>query len=118
MTKNPAQIIDYHAHIYFDGLEGRARAASLRAQLAESFPAARLGSWHEGPVGPHSAAMYQVAFMPDLLPTLLPWLMLNRDGLSVLVHPETGDDYTDHAEHAAWLGMKLPLNLDFLRRTD
>ena len=118
MTRDPAGIIDDHAHIYFDGPEARAKAATLRTQLAGSFPTARLGSWHDRPVGPHSMAMYQVAFLPDLLPTLLPWLMLNRDGLSVLVHPETGDDYTDHAEHAAWLGTPLPLHLDILRRSD
>jgi DOPA 4,5-dioxygenase len=37
--------------------------------------------------------------------------MLNRDGLSVLLHPETGDDYRDHSAHAAWLGPALPLRL-------
>jgi len=47
---------------------------------------------------------------------LLPWLMLNRDGLTVLVHPETGDDYTDHSAHAVWLGAMLPLRLEALRR--
>jgi aromatic ring-cleaving dioxygenase len=35
----------------------------------------------------------------------MPWLMLNRDGLGVLVQPETGDAYADHARHAAGLGQ-------------
>jgi aromatic ring-cleaving dioxygenase len=35
--------------------------------------------------------------------------MLNRDGLTALLHPETGDDYVDHIEHAAWFGAMLPL---------
>jgi aromatic ring-cleaving dioxygenase len=109
-------IIDYHAHIYFDGPDERALAAALRDRLASLFPAARLGAWHDRPVGPHTLPMYQVAFLPALFPTLVPWLMLNRTGLSVLVHPETGDDVTDHAEHAAWLGRPLALDLDFLRR--
>jgi len=38
--------------------------------------------------------------------------MLNRNGLSILLHPETGDDYRDHRAHAAWLGAVLPLRLD------
>jgi aromatic ring-cleaving dioxygenase len=38
--------------------------------------------------------------------------MLNRDGLAVLLHPETGDDYRDHTAHAAWLGAMLPLRLE------
>jgi aromatic ring-cleaving dioxygenase len=42
----------------------------------------------------------------------VPWLMLNRDGLTVLLHPETGDDLTDHTAHAAWFGAVLPLRLE------
>jgi len=41
--------------------------------------------------------------------------MLNRAGLSILVHPETTDAYTDHATNALWLGEKLKLRLDILR---
>ena len=58
----------------------------------------------------------QVAFAADRLARILPWLMLNRRGLVVLVHPETGDAWADHARHAAWLGAVLPLDLDSLRR--
>src|SRR5262249_4893628 len=43
------------------------------------------------PVGPHTQAMYQLAFPPSLLASFLPWLMLNREGLSILLHPGTGD---------------------------
>ena len=43
---------------------------------------------------------------------VVPWLLLNRRGLTILVHPETGDDYEDHAQHALWLGAILPLRLD------
>jgi len=40
--------------------------------------------------------------------------MLNRDGLTILVHPETGDDVPDHRDHALWLGAKLDLDISFL----
>jgi DOPA 4,5-dioxygenase len=43
--------------------------------------------------------------------------MLNRAGLTILVHPNTGDAYLDHAENALWLGEKLALNLEILRQT-
>jgi DOPA 4,5-dioxygenase len=41
--------------------------------------------------------------------------MLNRDGLTILLHPETGDDYRDHTAHAVWFGAVLSLRLDALR---
>ena len=36
---------------------------------------------------------------------------------TILLHPETGDPYTDHAERAVWFGAMLPLRLDVLRTT-
>ena len=112
---NPERITHYHAHIYYDPARTRERAALLREQLAQICPDARLGRWHDDPVGPHTHAMYQVAFAPDRLATILPWLMLNRGELVVLVLPETGNDYADHSRHALWLGGVLPLRLDVLK---
>jgi aromatic ring-cleaving dioxygenase len=84
----------------------------LRERVAAEFPAAKLGRWHDELVGPHSRSMYQIAFARGMLAKFLPWLMLNRDGLTVLLHPETGNDYRDHTAHAAWLGAVLPLRLE------
>lgn len=112
---DPAIIRDWHAHVYYDPAGSRERAAELRERIAAEFPDARLGRWHDAPVGPHPQSMYQVAFPRALLAKFLPWLMLNRAGLTVLVHPETGDDVADHSEHAAWLGAVLPLRLEVLR---
>jgi aromatic ring-cleaving dioxygenase len=111
---DPAAIEGYHAHIYYDAAT-RAVAEGLREAIGRQFTV-RLGRWHDAPVGPHPTSMYQVAFAVDQLPHLLPWLMLNRGGLSVLVHPLTGDDYEDHARFPLWLGSPLPLRLDVLRR--
>jgi DOPA 4,5-dioxygenase len=110
---NPAAIAGYHAHVYYDPTT-RAAAEELRAAIAAGF-AVQLGRWHDRPVGPHPAAMYQVAFSVTEFPRLVPWLMLNRGGLSVLVHPLTGNDYQDHAAYALWLGPPLPLRLETLR---
>jgi|SRR5580658_3152926 aromatic ring-cleaving dioxygenase len=109
-----AGIEGYHAHVYYEPAT-RGVAERVRQALGERFPV-RLGRWHDVPVGPHPGAMYQVAFAVDAFPLLVPWLMLNRGGLSVLVHPLTGDDYEDHARFALWLGAPLPLRLEMLRR--
>jgi aromatic ring-cleaving dioxygenase len=115
--KKPSILIKaYHAHIYYDVKTTRGRAARLRRRVAQKFPQAKLGRWHDELVGPHTQSMYQIAFPAGLFATFVPWLMLDRDGLAVLLHPETGDDYRDHTAHACWLGRELPLRTEVLRR--
>jgi aromatic ring-cleaving dioxygenase len=112
MPPELSDIRDFHAHIYYEPAVTEAAAARLRERVTELFPTAVLGRWHHVPIGPHTRAMYQIAFPVALFATLAPWLMLNRDGLTVLLHPETGDDPRDHTLHAAWLGEKLPLRME------
>jgi len=113
--QDPDIIRDYHAHIYYDPKTTRQRAERLRERVAAAFPEAKLGRWHDELVGPHLQSMYQIAFPRPLIGSLLPWLMLNRDGLTILLHPGTGNDYADHSDHAVWLGAKLPLRLEVLK---
>lgn len=110
---DPSRITEYHAHVYYDAAT-REAAAQVRAAIEARFPV-RMGRWRDEPVGPHPQAMYQVAFDVAVFPALVPWLMLNRGHLVVLVHPETGDDLADHSRHAMWLGAVLPLRLDVFR---
>ena len=113
---DPAVISGYHAHIYYDPAMTREAATRVREGLGAAFPAATLGGWHDEAVGPHTVAMYQIAFAVEDFARLVPWLMLNRGGLDVLVHPLAGNAYDDHTRYAMWLGDKLPLRLDVLTR--
>jgi aromatic ring-cleaving dioxygenase len=113
---DPSEVSGYHAHIYYDPAKTRDIAARVREGVGDAFPTAIVGSWHDEAVGPHTVAMYQVAFAVDDFVRLVPWLMLNRDGLDVLVHPLAGNAYDDHTVYAMWLGDKLPLRLDVLKR--
>ena len=112
---DPAVISGYHAHLYY-APQTRPTAERLRAAIGTRFPRARIGSWHDEPVGPHPIAMYQVAFAVEEFPLIVPWLMLNRADLDVLVHPLTDDSVADHTRFALWLGRPLPLRVEVLRR--
>ena len=103
-----AAIGSFHAHVYFDGPAQRETALALRAQIADRF-AVTLGRVHDGLVGPHARAMYQVAFDVPLFGNFVPWLMLNRQGLTVLVHTNTRDERRDHLVHALWMGEILDI---------
>lgn len=104
-----ARITGYHAHVYYEPAS-RDRAARLRARIEERFEV-RMGRWRDEPVGPHPSPSYQVAFAPELFGALVPWLALNRDGLVIFVHPETGDDLADHRDYALWMGAMPALDL-------
>src|SRR5215510_4496274 len=106
-------ILSWHAHVYFDPATTRPQAERVRERIAQRFKV-QLGRWHEVPVGPHTQAMYQVAFDVGVFATLVPWLALNRENLSVLVHPNTLAPRADHLLHALWLGPPLPLREDVL----
>lgn len=114
MAREANEIRGYHAHVYYDP-DTRPLAAGLREAIDERFDVV-MGRWRDQPVGPHPQSMYQVAFAPGVFAELVPWLMLNRTGLNVLVHPETGDEVADHTSQALWLGEKLELNVEFLRQ--
>ncbi|MBD2330054.1 DOPA 4,5-dioxygenase family protein [Alkalinema sp. FACHB-956] len=107
------EITGFHAHVYYDTAT-RGAAERVRQGLGDRF-AVQLGRWHDQLVGPHTQWMYQVAFQPDQFGSLVPWLMLHREGLDILIHPNTSDPVADHTDHALWLGNKLAVNVEPLR---
>lgn len=114
MNDSSQTIKNFHAHVYFDP-DTREAAARVRDALAERFEV-ELGRWHDKSIGPHPKSMYQVKFVPEEFGNLVPWLMLHHEGLDVLIHSSTDDEVGDHTHRALWLGEKLDLNIEFLRK--
>lgn len=111
--KDTATIMGWHAHVYFteDELD-RARAVCEGAR--DRFGIA-MGRMHVQPVGPHPTGSCQLTVPHGRFQEVMAWLALNRDGLDVFAHAETGDPWTDHTQHVMWLGQSHPLRLDLLR---
>jgi DOPA 4,5-dioxygenase len=110
---NIDQITGYHAHIYFDA-DTEADAQAVRDAIDARFTVT-LGRWHRRAVGPHTRWMYQVIFATELFASFVPWLALNRRGLAILVHPESGNALADHTDHAIWMGEVLDIKTDVLK---
>jgi aromatic ring-cleaving dioxygenase len=56
------------------------------------------------PRGPHPVPQFRFTFTTPQFDKVVPWLMLNRENLDVLVHPLTDNSYDDHSRYAVWLG--------------
>jgi len=105
--------LGYHAHIYYDPSTTRAGAERVCAALGEKF-AVEIDGFRDAPIGPHPIANVLVIFKPDQFAQVVPYLMLNRAGLDILVHPLTTDAVEDHSSFAIWLGKPVELKLHTL----
>ena len=114
-SADPGQVKGYHAHVYYDTAT-RSVAGQLRERLGSKFTV-EYGRFSDEPIGPHPVSQFNVIFKTDQFQQVVPWLMLNRNGLDVLVHPLTHSSYDDHSKNALWLGTPVPLKLDILRPT-
>ncbi len=109
-----SEITGFHAHVYFDA-DSLERAETLCRRAARELPV-RMGRVHRKPVGPHPRWSCRLALAPEHFGQVVPWLLTHRDGLTVFVHAETGDDLLDHTEHAMWMGSPERLDLSRLRQ--
>jgi aromatic ring-cleaving dioxygenase len=107
-------VYGYHAHVYYDAATLPV-AERLRVALDENF-AVELGPNSGERVGPHPVPQFQMIFKNEQFQTVVPWLMLNRGGLDILIHPLTDDMVDDHTVYALWLGTPIKLVLDRMQR--
>ncbi|MEN0105428.1 MAG: DOPA 4,5-dioxygenase family protein [Pseudomonas sp.] len=110
------RIRGWHAHVYFDA-STLAQARRLCEEAATLFEL-KMGRVHEQLVGPHPAWSCQLALRPAVFAQLIPWLVLQAQGLSIFVHPITGNDLADHRDHGMWIGPPMTINLSVFRDDD
>jgi DOPA 4,5-dioxygenase len=106
-------IRDFHAHIYFDPEEVE-KAKALGRAAHEKFGVPE-GHYHLRPVGPHPRGSCQLTVPAEQFGEIAQWLVLNRDGLTMFAHANTGDDLADHTEHVIWFGPSEALNLSLFQ---
>ena len=104
-------VSSYHVHLYYDG-STKQHAANLRREMDRRFGTQlTIGRWRDkAPQGPHPVSHFQVDFPTDLFNVLVPFLALNRGGLHILLHPNTGNGYEDHTQNVMWIGPSIPLS--------
>lgn len=104
---------DFDAHIYFES-STREIAQKLKLKLEESFKDKQVfvGFLIDAPIGPHPKPMFECNFPIELFQDVVLFLMNEREGLDILVHPLSDDDYKDHTALAMWLGQSVELKLD------
>lgn len=110
---NPA-VHGYHAHVYYSA-ETKPVAERLARRLNEAFDV-EIGAFSGERVGPHPIPQFQMIFRSEQFAAVVPWLMFNRDGLDILLHPLTDDMVDDHTIYATWLGTPVDLALDHMQR--
>jgi aromatic ring-cleaving dioxygenase len=112
-------ITHFDVHLYYLANDAGSSASALAVwqRTKELFPHLRLFDPVDHPVGPHPVAMWELHLQnPTDFGTYLAWLSLNRQGHSVLIHPNSGHLVADHTTNAYWLGDKFPLNVALLER--
>jgi len=101
----------YHAHLYFDETSFEKAKGILQAFIVDNqLP---LGNIHEKLVGPHLKWSCQIKFNNKQFDSVVNWFNANRQGLSVLIHGDTGFDLKDHTTYAQWLGDIVDINLEY-----
>lgn len=100
---------DFHAHLYFDPDQlALAQQVAAEAQRLFGVP---VGHFHLRPVGPHPRCSCQFTVPADRFGAFAQWAVLNRQGLTIFAHADTGAELADHRDHVIWFGPSEALDL-------
>jgi aromatic ring-cleaving dioxygenase len=107
----PQKFEYFHSHVYYSA-ETKSVAENLFRKLKEKFPKElRISEMHDQLMGPHPFWMFEADFKSEAFMQVVGFLAEHRDGLSILIHPLSGNSVLDHTDHALFLGQKEDLDL-------
>lgn len=120
---HPVKYYDFHVYYYAHNSASTSESDKLRQKLLDDFP----DECGDGSIivkklpdskviGPHPTQFWEADICrPEVFIEVLSWFQLHHGNLSILIHPQTGDDVEDHTNRALWLGEKLPLLLNVFK---
>lgn len=110
-NKNSVKFDYFHSHIYYTA-ETKPKAELLHKLLIQKFSTAvRVSALYDELMGPHPFFMFEADFKAELFLKVIHFLSEHREGLSILIHPLSGNSVLDHTDYAMFLGQKENLNL-------
>jgi DOPA 4,5-dioxygenase len=112
---SPVKIDGCRAHVYYNA-ETRPRTEQLRQTIAATL-GVEVRELSDESRGPHPVPQFRFTFTTAQFGNIVPWLMLNRRDLAVLVQPLTDNSYDDHSRYAVWLGAPVLLKLNPMSHT-
>lgn len=129
-----APITSYHAHVQFlqnnnesvatakavhDAFVAKFFTKSGAAFCTSDFNQTQLCIWANdpclGPIGPFSGAQWAAYVPVENFASVVGWFQQFRQGMSVLVHPNTGCSELDHSTWPMWLGSPWHLDIEQFR---
>ena len=111
---NSNQKYSHHAHVYYDVGVSICRQRAMALKLCETARdrfELKMGRMHDESIGPHPVGSCQLLLPTERSEEIINWLDENRQGLTVLIHTLSGDDYLDHTKGVHWLGTPCELDL-------
>uniref|UniRef100_A0A915KZ72 DOPA 4,5-dioxygenase n=1 Tax=Romanomermis culicivorax TaxID=13658 RepID=A0A915KZ72_ROMCU len=113
-----AEIKEFHFHVYFFQTnsksvdEARRFWNKIQRHVDNGYFKVRLFHFNDYPIGPHLIGNYEVWCPIEYFGKAYSFMLLNRGSLSILIHPLTPLELTDHTDRAAWIGQELPLDTE------
>lgn len=114
----PVKFDYFHSHVYYTE-ETKEKAIEVHHKISEKFlkegSSIELTPLIDRCLGPHTLWMFEFNFNSDLFVDAFSFLCEHRNGLSILIHPLSGNAILDHTDYAMFLGRKEALNLRVLK---